>query len=159
MKAEMKEMGDWRKEMESALDAFVTAASLAGELVRLEDLHVEYLSAPHKPPASLPAGKMAIYAFWWNGEWLKIGQAGPKSVARYASHHYNPNSSMSNLAKSLSNDPQMNGVLGFSIQNPGQWVKTSTCRVNILLSSQRRKELLSLLEVFLHVRFNPRYEG
>jgi hypothetical protein len=101
---------------------------------------------------------MAIYAFWSNGEWLKIGQAGPKSAARYTSQHYNPNSSMSNLAKSLANDLRMKEVLGFDSQNPGQWVKGSACRVNILLPSDKRQELLSLLEVFLHARLRPRYE-
>jgi len=152
-------MNDWVNEMKSALDAFITVAKLAGEPVNLDELIVQFWPAPHKPPSSLPAGKMAIYAFWWNDEWLKIGQAGPKSAARYTSHHYNQNSSRSNLAKSLANDPRMNGVLGFNAQNSGLWVKSSTCRVNILISSQRRKELLSLLESFLHVRLNPRYEG
>lgn len=152
-------MSAWRNEMESALVAFVTVAELAGESVQLSDLTVEFLDAPHKPPTHLPEGKMAIYAFWWNDAWLKIGQAGPKSEARYTSHHYNPNSSNSNLAKSLINDLQMLGVDGFDAKNPGQWIKASTCRVNILISFHKRRELLSLLEAFLHTRLRPRYEG
>src|SRR5574341_509916 len=102
---------------------------------------------------------MAIYGFWWDSNWLKIGQAGQKSAARYTSHHYNPNSSNSNLAKSLANNLQMAKVSRFDAQNPGKWIKAYTCRVNVLISADKGKELLSLLEAFLHVRLRPRYEG
>jgi hypothetical protein len=102
---------------------------------------------------------MAIYAFWWNDEWLKIGKVGQKSQARYISQHYNTGSAMSTLAGALANDPRMEIVSGFDKQNPGAWIKNATCRVNILISSQRRREVLSLLEAFLHVRLNPKYEG
>ena len=102
---------------------------------------------------------MAIYAFWWNGVWLKIGQAGSKSQARYTSHHYNPHSSNSNLSKSLIADPRMRDASGFGASDPGKWIRTSACRANILLPATRGKELLSLLEAFLHVRLKPRYEG
>jgi len=102
---------------------------------------------------------MAVYGFWNDGIWLKLGKAGPKSQARYTSQHYNKGNAQSTLAGSLTNDPQMRVVAGFDLQNPGAWIKVSTCRVNILLPSQRRKELLSLLEAFLHVRLRPRYEG
>jgi len=151
-------MNDWRKEMVDALEAFIIVAKLADEPISLDELEVEFLPAPHKQPSSLPIGKMAIYAFWSNDEWLKIGQAGPKSAARYTSQHYNPNSSMSNLAKSLANDLRMKDILGSDSQNSGQWVRLSTCRANILMPSDRRQELLSLLEAFLHTRLRPRYE-
>lgn len=149
----------WRDEMESALTVFFPMAELSGESIQRSELTVEFLDAPHVPPSKLPNGKMAVYAFWWNGVWLKIGQAGPKSKARYTSQHYNPNSSNSNLAKSLANDPKMDEVAGFDKKYPGQWIKVSTCRVNILISSNKRRELLSLLEVFLHTRLKPKYEG
>jgi hypothetical protein len=151
-------MNDWRKEMESALETFITVAKLAGEPVSLDELQVEFCSAPHKQPSSLPIGKMAIYAFWSNGEWLKIGKAGGNSGPRYVSQHYT-GSAMSTLAGSLSNDPQMSQSTGFDKLDPGKWIKASTCRVNILISSNRRRELLSLLEAFLHTRLNPKYEG
>ena len=151
-------MNDWRKEMEEALAAFITVAELAGESIKLDDLQIEYWSAPHKAPSNLPAGKMAIYAFWWNDEWLKIGKAGPNSGPRYVSQHYT-GSAISTLAGSLANDPRMQEVHGFDRQHLGEWIKRSTCRVNILVSSDRSKELLSLLETFLHVRLKPRYEG
>lgn len=64
-------MSDWWADITNALDAFVTVAELAGSPIRRDELDVEFLEAPHKPPASLPAGKMAIYGFWGAGEWLK----------------------------------------------------------------------------------------
>jgi len=152
-------MNDWRKEIETALIAFVTVSQLANDPVQLGDLEVEFLDAPHVSPAKLPSRKMAIYGFWWNGTWLKIGKAGPNSNARYTYQHYDAMSAQSTLAGSLANDLQMNKVIGFDKQNPGEWIKASTCRVNILIAKYRRRELLSLLEAFLHVRLHPRYEG
>lgn len=149
----------WIDDIKHALVDFKTVSKLAGDLLNFDDVNVEYLESPHNPPSKIPAGKMAIYAFWWNGSWLKIGKVGPKSHARYTSQHYNPKSSGSNLAKSLKNDPKMKSVSGLDPHNPGAWIKVSTCRVNILISSKRSKELLSLLEIFLHVRLNPVYEG
>lgn len=152
-------MNDWRKEIEEALAAFVTVAELAGEPIRPGELQVECLPAPHRSPSRLPTDQMAVYAFWWEGEWLKIGKAGPRSQARYISQHYHAGSALSTLAGSLANDPRTQEVHGFDRQHPGEWIKRSTCRVNILVSSDRSKELLSLLETFLHVRLKPRYEG
>ena len=44
-------------------------------------------------------------------------------------------------------------------QGGGEWIERETSRVNILLPSTRGKKLLSLLEIFLHVRLRPKYEG
>lgn len=151
-------MNDWRREMDEALQAFVTVAELAGEPLMRNELKVEFLPAPHRQPSSLPAGKMAIYAFWWENQWLKIGEAGPKSGARYISQHYT-GSALSTLAGSLASDPRMQNVAGFDRLNPGEWIRRSTCRVNILVPAQRRRDELLLLEKFLHVRLKPRYEG
>jgi hypothetical protein len=151
-------MNDWRKDIEDALMAFVTVAKLAGEPITLDEFNVEYLPAPHKQPSSLPKGKMAIYAFCWNNEWLKIGKAGPNSNARYTSQHYT-GSALSTLAGSLANDPHKCNFIGIDRQDLGRWIKKSTCRVNILIPDHRRKDLLSLLEVFLHSRLRPHYEG
>lgn len=151
-------MNDWQREMEDALKDFVTVADLAGEPIMLDELIVEFLPAPHQPPSSLPSKKMAIYAFWWNNEWLKIGQVGPKSNARYTSQHYT-GSAMSTLVGSLASDPDMEKIDGFNKHNPGDWIRKSTCRANVLIPVERHKRLLTLLEVFLHMRLKPRYEG
>ena len=152
-------MLDWRAEVMAALADFEAVSELAGDPIMLAEVSVEFMPAPHIPPRSLPAGMMAVYGFWRNGEWLKIGKAGPKSHARYASQHYNPDSAKSTLARSLARDATMNSTPGFNPSTPGDWIKSETSRVNILLQSARRRELLSLLEVFLQVRLKPRYEG
>ena len=155
----MSDSTDYQVEIKGALDAFIKVSDLAGDPIALDEIDVEYLDAPHIQPSKIPAGKMAVYAFWWDGTWLKIGKVGPKSHARYTSQHYNPNSSRSNLAASLIKDSKMDTVAELNQQNPGVWIKASTCRINILLPSVRNRELLSLLESFLHVRLKPRYEG
>jgi len=152
-------MTNWHEEVENALTAFVTVAELAGDPIPRTMMVVEYLDAPHNQPTRLPAGKMAVYGFWGEGVWLKIGKAGPNSNARYTSQHYNLGSAQSTLAGSLANDPRMQSVNGFDPQAPGGWIKAATHRVNILLPSRRQKELLSLLEAFLHLRLRPLYEG
>jgi hypothetical protein len=144
-------MNDWHKEMDDALMAFVAVTELAEEPLKRDELLVEYLPAPHRSPSNLPANRIAIYAFWWNDVWLKIGQAGPRSTSRYTSQHYNSGSSISNLSKSLVSDTRMNDFADLDKNNPGAWIKMSTCRVNILISAHRGKAMLSLLEAFLHV--------
>jgi len=124
----------------------------------LEDLAVEFLEAPHNPPSSLPDGKMAVYGFWYSGEWLKVGMAGSKSQARYTSQHYNPASAGSTLAASLAKDPRMSGAPGFSAAAPGEWIRSHTNRVNVLIPNEHGTLLLALLEAFMHVRLKPRYE-
>lgn len=147
----------WRVDIEQSIVAFITVAELARDPISIGDITVEYLPAPHRP-RSLPRGSMAVYAFWGDGSWLKIGKAGPKSGPRYTSHHYDPDRARSTLAGSLIGDPHMLSVRGFDPLSVGAWIKQSTHRVNILLPVSRRPELLSLLESFLHARLLPRYE-
>ena len=151
-------MTDWKADIEDALKDFVTVACLARASVRLQDFQVEYLEAPHKAPRHLPTGKMAVYGFWHDGEWLKIGMAGPNSNSRYTSQHYNPNSAGSTLAKSLVNDRAMSGRPNLIPSAPGNWIKSATNRVNILVDSRHGMLLPALLESYLHVRLRPRYE-
>lgn len=152
-------MTAWRDDIDSAIAALLELAELAGDPISREDLLVEYLPAPHRPPTRLPAGKMAVYGFWGDGGWLKIGKVGPNSNARYTSQHYLAGSALSTLAGSLAKDPAMIGVTGFDPQAPGVWIKAATHRVNILLPAAREPALLSMLEAFLHLRLRPRYEG
>ena len=152
-------MTDWCEEIEGSVRDFLAVAMLAGEPISLEEIAIECLSAPHRPPRSLPVGTRAVYGFWHAGSWLKIGRAGPKSQARYTSQHYNVNSSVSNFGRSLMADPMLLAIVGSDPLAVGEWIRTSTNRVNILLPASRSPELLSLLEAFLHVRFRPRFEG
>jgi hypothetical protein len=152
-------MSVWRDQIAEALADFASVIKLARSSISYEAMVVEYLDAPHKVPTLLPAGKMAIYAFWWNDEWLKVGKAGPQSEARYTSQHYNPASAPSTLAASLLRDKDFHPPTAFNRDQPGSWIKAHCCRVNILMPSKNEVSTLSLLEAFLHVRLNPRYEG
>jgi len=148
---------DWREDVGSALRDFAAVSELAGERADLGHADVEFLRAPHKP-GSLPKGKMAVYGFWWDGTWLKIGKAGEKSNARYVSQHYTGNAP-SSLAGSIRNDERMRCISDLDGKDLAAWIKRETSRVNILLPATRNKALMSLLEAFLHVRLHPRYEG
>lgn len=150
-------MSDWRTEINGAIKDFIRVAELAHVKLNLDDFEAEYLEAPHRPPSNLPNGKMAIYGFWLDGKWLKIGMVGPKSKARYTSQHYSPNAAPSTLAKSILDDIGMwNGKV--RPEDIRDWIKNNTNRVNILLDSERGMMLLALLEAFLHLRLRPRYE-
>jgi hypothetical protein len=149
----------WRDDVEAGVSAFLKVAELADDPISRADLVTEFLPAPHRAPPRLPTGKMAVYSFWGDGGWLKVGKVGPNSNARYTSQHYSPGSAQSTLAGSLVNDPHMLAVVGFDPHAPGLWIKASTSRVNILIQASREPALLSLLEAFLHLRLRPRYEG
>lgn len=152
-------MNDQKAEINDALKDFINVAELAYADVNLDNFEKEFMAAPHNPPSNLPNGKMAIYGFWIDSEWLKIGRVGPKSIARYTSQHYNPNSARSTLAKSLLNDNSIwNEKDKTKPEDIGEWIKNNTYRVNILLDSNHDKLLLALLEAFLHLRLKPRYE-
>jgi hypothetical protein len=144
-------MSAWRDAIDSAVSAFLAVADLDGEPIVRPDITVEFRDAPHHPPSNLPARKVAVYGFWYDGTWLEIGMAGSTSGPRCVSHHYNL-SAPSALAKSLAADPAMRGRWGSDPLSPGIWIRDNTCRVNTLLPADRAPELLSLLEAFLHLR-------
>lgn len=123
-----------------------------------DDITADIWLKPHKPKG-LPPGKMAVYAFFLNGQALKIGKAGPKSDARYRSHHYSPNRAGSTLAGSILKSPGKAGATGVNELIIGDWIKQHTDRVNFLLPASLGKHRLSLLETFLYDRWTPVFEG
>ena len=141
------------KEIYRMRDDFIEVARLSGISLSPRDIHVEILRAPHSP-STLPPGKMAVYVFLLGDECLKVGKAGPNSGPRYLFQHYNPDSSRSNLAKSLLKEhPHL------TKESVGDWIKNHTDRINFLLDQRVGIPALSLLEVFLQCRLRPRYEG
>lgn len=152
-------MEAWRREVEEAVRAFLCVAELGGAPLSNDEIQIEYLVAPHRPPSGIPSGKMAVYGFWGDGCWLKIGKVGPNSHARYSAQHYSAGSAQSTLAGSLLRCDTMAQNDAFDRSNPGIWIKNNANRVNILLDASLPRELLSLLESFLHLRLRPRYEG
>jgi hypothetical protein len=151
-------MMDWRLEMQEAIPDFLTVAELARVPLKRADFNVEVCPAPHSAPPRLPLGKIAVYGFWYGGEWMKIGMAGPNSNARYTSQHYHPGSAPSTLAASMLKDPEMAGKITADNQPVGQWMKSNCSRVNILIDNSHGMLVLALLEAFLHLRLRPRYE-
>jgi len=143
----------------AALDDFKKVAALADAEFLAGNIAVEILPKPHKPPTALPAGKMAVYAFFLNARALKVGKVGPNSGPRYTSQHYNPNSSNSNLARSILAAPAKIGAADVHLSTIGDWIKRETDRVNLLVPQSLGDPMLSLLESFLHVRWKPIFEG
>jgi len=150
--------------LDNLISDFIKVAELSGfSIVRKDILH-ERQTAPHKPN-SLPGNYFAVYVFSlpeFENQVLKVGKVGPKSNARYLSQHYNPNSSMSNLAKSLlsSNFFRENKIEKPTEGNVGDWIKENTDRENFLfLDKPNTQALVNLFEIFLQSRLKPRFEG
>jgi hypothetical protein len=141
-----------REMTDAALRDFANVGALTGAECDVDRIKIEVLNKPHKP-SGLPTGRMAVYCFFFNGQALKIGIAGPNSDARYRSQHYNPNSAGSNLAKSILAYPSKIGIAPLHISFVGNWIKEHTDRINILLPSSYGKPMLSMLETFLHARW------
>ena len=153
--------GDWEEEIRSALGDFITVSQLVRSEVSFRVEDVEFLPAPHRKPAGLPTGKMALYGFWFDGEWLKIGRAGTNSGLRYTSQHYT-GSARSTLSGWLRQDESMRNITGLGeddLRGWAAWIERETSRVNILLPAASDKMLVSLLEAYLHARLRPKYEG
>jgi hypothetical protein len=138
---------------------FLQAAKLAGLKVTDQDISYEILPAPHRPPIHLPAGKFGVYVFLYKEQCLKVGKVGPKSKARYTSQHYSPDSSNSNLAKSILANPPNLGLEHLDKTTVGDWIKRETHRINFLLDSSVGISTLTFLEIFIQCRLNPKYEG
>jgi len=149
--------------------AFVIAAKHAGLSVPAEFVQAEFLPAPHSPPSKLPFPKQAIYWFAVGELCLKVGKAGPQSGARYTSQHYNPNSSRSNLAKSIMCHKERLKALvpnqmheeidGLNERTVGAWIKMNAHRCNLLVDLRLSSQVLSFLETFVQAKLQPLFEG
>jgi hypothetical protein len=147
----------WQKQLENALVDFTRASELAGHPVFREDLQVELLTAPHRPPSALPAGKIAVFCFWANGSWLKIGAVKAGSAASYTFREYNVSTDCSTLASLLEMDEQMQSVDGLGGAAVGEWIRQCCCRANILFPVAHGDAKLEFLRAFLNLRLLPRY--
>ncbi|WP_417657715.1 hypothetical protein [Pseudidiomarina aestuarii] len=144
---------------ELLLEDFLTVADIARIKINRDQVSVEILPAPHRPPSRLPAGKMAIYVFVYGDTTLKVGKAGSNSQARYISQHYNAGSSPSTLAASLLKRGGEIGVSNLDNDSVSEWIKSETDRINFVLDSEVGIDGLSLFESFLHCRLKPVFEG
>jgi hypothetical protein len=132
-------------------------ANLVGVQLGENQLQFFDRGCPHHP-TGLPQGKMGIYIFEYNKDFLKIGKVGHRSGPRFLSQHYNPRSSRSNLAKSILNDNEM-ARLNLNEMTVGPWIRQNIHRYDVLLDASLGVFVLNLFEAFLQCRFHPKYEG
>ncbi len=157
-------------EMDQVAATFLQWARGQGIGPARAEVRVESLGRPHAP-VTLPSGWQGVYGFRYNGTWLKVGKAGPKSGARWVSQHYNPGSAMSNLALSLVKyghfatleHPalgQLRATLrDIALDDIGDWIKANTERVNVVIRADMGTSGLARLESTAHRFLKPVFEG
>lgn len=138
-------------------DMILQVTSQIGKPITSQNYKIVDRGMPHNPE-NLPSGKMAVYIFVFENQMVKVGRVGAKSNARFKVQHYNPNSSKSNLAKSILQDENMKKY-GLGIDNVGEWIKTNTRRIDIILDIELGVFALELIEAALHYKYEPVYEG
>jgi hypothetical protein len=146
-----------QKEINKLKNDLINSLKYTNVIINDNQIDIINCGCPHQT-STLPKNKMAVYAFFYKNECLKIGKVGPNSNARYNSQHYNPESSRSNLAKSILSDKY------FSINNIkndeiGDWIKENTQRINIILDKNIGILTLGFIESFAILYYKPRYEG
>ena len=132
-------------------------SAILGRSIDMSKVEIVDRGVPHQPK-SLRPGTMGVYTFSYNGEFLKIGKAGPSSNPRFLYQHYKSGSAMSTLSGSLLSDSSM-VELGISDENVGQWIKDNCRRVDILINTDLGILTLELIEALLHYKYEPKYEG
>ena len=134
------------------------------------EVRVESLEIPHSP-TTLRDGWQGVYSFKYQGVWLKVGKAGPKSGARWTSQHYHHGRALSTLAFSLIcyarfSDVEFSALSGLKEQlqavgadDIGDWIKNNTDRVNFLIRFELGRSGLDTLEGIAHRILKPLFEG
>lgn len=120
-----------------------------------EQIDLQFEGGPHTRPRPL-RDQMAVYLFFRERVWLRIGQT--SYSPRFTSQHYGTNRSGSTFAKDVWANRVEFGFRGpegqiddFLFQNFG--------RANIRIPADRGNAINRLLEAFLHLHLNPRFEG
>ncbi len=136
------------------------AALLAGFSVSDENIELTIWGSgiEDHTPEKLPIDCGAVYIFKYDNEYLKVGKANYKSNARYQSHHYNYDSSNSNLSKSIIND-EIGSTNNLDTDTVGSWIKENTSRFNIIIPKELGKAFVNFAEAFFILKCNPKFEG
>jgi hypothetical protein len=156
--------------IDEVVAAFSGWASAQGLGPARAEVRVQSLGRPHVP-TPLPVGWQGVYCFEYEGAWLKVGKAGPKSGARWISQHYNRGSAMSTLAFSLVKYGHFGSVDHPSLRDLrprlqtvspddiGEWIRRHTERVNLVIRAEMGREGLAHLEAIAHRVLKPVFEG
>lgn len=140
------------------IDDLIKAINLTGHKFEKKDIEINDCGYRHTNIQKLKANEMAVYTFAKDELFLKVGKVYKNSNMRYCYQHYRPNSSNSNLAKSLLNDLDYfnNNLNENSISD---WIKENTTRFNLIIDSRHGIFVLNFIESFLHLCLQPKYEG
>ena len=147
------------EKIQSALPPLCRALSEAGVVIEPQDFRLDIRTAPHRAPSGLPRDSMAVYSFFQGSVCLKVGIVGPNSQARYVSQHYSPASASSTLGGSICRNPAAVGLDVLDVDDVGAWMRENLCRADLIIPASYGMKVLRFAEAFLHLRWNPRFEG
>jgi hypothetical protein len=137
--------------------------------VSMNDIIIDRIYPPHASFKFI-RDHFAIYAFSLlltdgtltsSGRALKVGSARHGSAPRFFHHHYKPNSSGSNLAKSIINNEwlwECLSVATLNANNVGQWIKQNTLRDHLFIPI-KFITLQFKIERYVRGRLGPVFEG
>lgn len=151
----------------------VVANRIAEEFKSITGIEVSstfMLNGTEHNPTSLQAGLCGVYAFMSGDYCFKVGKAGPKSKARWNSHHYNldettpstmPKSILKNIDrfKTCFPETKYNEIDQLKKENIQQWIKENMSRMEFLMNDQGDGFALNLLEALVQFHLKPIFEG
>ena len=120
------------------------------------DVTVDFTANRHQRPRLLREGERAVYAFFQDETWLRIGQTSYSQ--RFTSQHYGTRRAKSSFAIDIWRNKEEFGYRGRE-EDIGEWIFANFGRANIILPAQWPATVAPLLEAYLHYRLNPRFEG
>jgi hypothetical protein len=126
------------------------------ELAQWREVRFDFQDAPHVRPDPLRDRQRAVYLFFREQQWLKIGQT--VYPQRFTSQHYGTRRSGSCLAKDLWLNRHEFGYEGPE-EGIGNWMFANIGRCNLVFPAGWPDEIPRMLEVFLHLKLAPRFEG
>ena len=149
------------------------ANKIAEEFRRITDIEVSATFMPNGSshnPTSLQTGMCGVYAFMAGDCCFKVGKAGPKSKARWNSHHYNldettpstmPKSIIKNRGRFKRCFPEAkhSEIDQLKKENIQQWIKGNMSRIEFLMKDQSDGLALNLLEALVQFHLKPIFEG
>ncbi|MBL1270858.1 MAG: hypothetical protein COB25_000275 [Oceanospirillales bacterium] len=127
-------------------------------------------NGPTHSPTSLQSGMCGVYAFMAGEDCFKVGKAGPKSKARWNSHHYNlDETTPSTMPKSIIKykprfkrsfpEEKHREIDELSKENIQEWIKENMSRMEFLIEDQGDGFALNLLEALVQFYLKPIFEG
>ncbi len=136
--------------------------------ISCEAVYME-MGKKHKP-TKLENNKKGVYVFIYGNYCFKVGKAGPKSQARWNSHHYNlDETTPSTLPKSIKRDTDRfkrffplekhQEIDSLNPNNVKDWIQNNISRIEFKISSDESDYALNFLESLIQFRLMPEYEG